>query len=63
VRVETVRTTRTAAELAWFAALLAALVGQIEADALPANPGYRWCSHCPAPWRDRCLPWRAEEPR
>jgi hypothetical protein len=64
VRVETVETTRTAAELDWFGRVqLPALVRQVEADALGPNPLYKWCGWCPAAWRRRCMPWRAEERR
>ena len=52
-------TRRTAAQLDWFAGLLREAVRQVEAEALPPDPGYRWCPRCPAVWAARCMPWRA----
>jgi hypothetical protein len=52
-------TRRTGAQLDWFAGLLREAVRQVEAEALPPDPGYRWCPRCPAVWAARCMPWRA----
>jgi RecB family exonuclease len=52
-------TRRTAAQLDWFAGLLREAVRQVEAEAFPPDPGYRWCHRCPAVWAARCMPWRA----
>jgi hypothetical protein len=54
-------TRRTAAQLDWFAGLLRETARQVEAEALPPDPGYRWCPRCPAVWAGRCMPWRAPE--
>jgi hypothetical protein len=51
-------TRRTGAQLDWFAGLLREAVRQVEAEALPPDPGYRWCHRCPAVWAARCMPWR-----
>ena len=56
-------TRRTPAQVDWFAGLLREAVRQVEAEALPPDPGYRWCPRCPAVWAARCMPWRAERPR
>jgi hypothetical protein len=55
-------TRRTAAQLDWFAGLPREAVRQVEAAALPPDPGYRWCPRCPAIWAARCMPWRAPAP-
>jgi hypothetical protein len=52
-------TRRTPAQLDWFAGLLREAVRQVEAAALPPDPGYRWSHRCPAVWAARCMPWRA----
>ena len=54
-------TRRTPEQVDWFAGLLREAVRQVEAEALPPDPGYRWCPRCPAVWAARCMPWRAPE--
>jgi hypothetical protein len=54
-------TRRAPAQLDWFAGLLREAVRQVEAEALPPDPAYRWCHRCPAVWAARCMPWRAAE--
>jgi hypothetical protein len=39
---------------------LPALDRQIETDGLGPNPLSKFHGWCPAVWRDRCMPWRAE---
>jgi PD-(D/E)XK nuclease superfamily len=61
ITTQEIVTRRTAAQLDWFAGLLREAVRQVEAEALPPDPGYRWCPRCPAVWAARCMPWRTSE--